>query len=189
MQFGYRDGKEAIPVLSTQEDDMVIADIPDALLMQSRELVCYIYLEEEGSGLTIYEIVMPIVPRIKPGENVYTPKQINNFDTLVSYFNTLFVHNLESSVSPEVILDVAGLLTELAGLSSDVAELNGDLTSLTGDVNTLTGNVTTLSGNLSTLSGDVNTLSDTLSEDIDTRAKKTDIAPEFNSTDSYTAGQ
>ena len=89
MQYGCVGNKEAITVFSTLEDGTVVASVPDTLLMQPRDLVCYIYLEEDNSGVTVYEIMMPIIRRIQPVAGTYTPQQINNFNTLLNQFNAL----------------------------------------------------------------------------------------------------
>lgn len=54
MQYGCGNMGEAVTVLSEagEEEGTVIADIPDELLMQPREIVCYIYLEENDTGIT-----------------------------------------------------------------------------------------------------------------------------------------
>ena len=89
MQYGCVGNKETTTVVSTIEDGVIVASIPDAQLMQPKDLVCYIYLEKEGSGLTVYEILMPIIRRIKPVAETYTPEQIDNFNTLMDEFNDL----------------------------------------------------------------------------------------------------
>ena len=84
FQFGYRGGTESVTTVGTVEGDAVVGVIPDALLMQQREVVCYLYYENEEFGLTVYEIYIPLGLRIKPAVGTYTPEQIDAYDQLVA---------------------------------------------------------------------------------------------------------
>lgn len=84
FQFGYRGSSESITAIGTVEDDAVIGRIPDTLLMQRREVICYLYYEDENYGMTIYEIYLPLSQRIQPETGTYTPEQVDTFNTLVN---------------------------------------------------------------------------------------------------------
>lgn len=84
FQFGCRGGTESLTTLGEVEGDAVVGMIPDTLLMQPREVVCYLYYEDEEYGITIYEIIIPLTQRVKPADGTYTPEQIDAFDTLVA---------------------------------------------------------------------------------------------------------
>lgn len=84
FQFGYRGGTESVTTVGTVEGDAVVGVIPDALLMQQREVICYLYYENEEFGLTVYEIYIPLSSRIKPAVGTYTPEQIDAYDQLVA---------------------------------------------------------------------------------------------------------
>ena len=116
MQYGFVGNKEAVTVFSTLEDGTVVASVPDTLLMQPRDLMCYIYLEENSSGVTVYEILMPIIRRIKPVAGTYTPEQINNFNTLLAEFNALIDDIDDVNTESETVN--AGLQAELERLST-----------------------------------------------------------------------
>ena len=90
-------------VLSTMEDDAVVAAIPDTLLLQSREVICYLYYESEDVGLTVFEIYIPVMPRLKPASAEYTPEQVDTFDQLVAQLQALIaaVDDMEFSVNAE----------------------------------------------------------------------------------------
>ena len=89
MQYGYVGNRESVTTFTTLEDGTVVAPVPDILLMQPNDLVCYIYLEDEEYGVTVYEIQMPITPRIKPADGTYTPEQIDTFDQLAAELQAL----------------------------------------------------------------------------------------------------
>lgn len=116
MQYGCVGNKEAVTVFSTLEDGTVVASVPDTLLMQPRDLMCYIYLEENSSCVTVYEILMPIIRRIKPVAGTYTPEQIDNFNTLLAEFNALIDDIDDVNTESETVN--AGLQAEQERLST-----------------------------------------------------------------------
>ena len=59
FQFGCRGGSESVTTIGSIEDNAVVGVIPDTLLMQPREVICYLYYEDETFGITIYEIYIP----------------------------------------------------------------------------------------------------------------------------------
>ena len=89
VQYGYLGLKETLSVVPTLEGEFYLADIPDVLLFQNKELQCYVYVEENDSGVTVYEIDMTIMPRTKPADSQYTPQQIENYDALIAEVNDL----------------------------------------------------------------------------------------------------
>ena len=89
MHFAYDGQRNTIPTIPVWDGDYLIADIPDTILMQPKEVWCYIYIEDETSGYTIREIHLPQIPRGKPTDTSFTPEQINNYNALVSNMNTL----------------------------------------------------------------------------------------------------
>ena len=51
-------------------------EIPDALLAESTDVICYVFLHHtEDDGETRYKIIIPVIPRPKPSENTPTPVQ------------------------------------------------------------------------------------------------------------------
>ena len=50
MQFGFRGGSCSVTSIATISDGAVVGEIPDTLLMQKREVVCYLYYENETYG-------------------------------------------------------------------------------------------------------------------------------------------
>ena len=84
FQFGYRGGNESVTTAGTIDNDAVLGVIPDTLLMQQREVICYLYYEDENFGITVYEIFIPLAQRVKPATGTYTPAQIDAYDELVA---------------------------------------------------------------------------------------------------------
>lgn len=79
IQYSHAGLSNAMSVIPTKEESCIIADIPDILLMQQKELQCYVYIEDDTSGLTVYEIRIPIRPRSKPCDVSFTPQQIDSY--------------------------------------------------------------------------------------------------------------
>lgn len=52
------------------------------MLMQDKDLIVYVYVEDESTGKTVGEIRIPIIARPKPS-SLYTPEQINNYSTVM----------------------------------------------------------------------------------------------------------
>lgn len=62
-----QEGKgETTAVLAEQKEEHIEAEIPDLLLMESRNLYGYIYTVDGESGETQYTIYMTVNPRAKP---------------------------------------------------------------------------------------------------------------------------
>ena len=84
FQFGHRGGTDSVTVIGATESGAVVGVIPDELLMQKREIVCYLYYESEEFGLTVYVIYIPVDQRMQPATGSYTPQQIDAYDQLVA---------------------------------------------------------------------------------------------------------
>lgn len=81
--------KETLTVTPTREGDSYLANVPDVLLLRGENLKCYIYIEENDTGVTVYEIDIPVIPRAKPATSEYTPEKVATFDELVRRLNEL----------------------------------------------------------------------------------------------------
>lgn len=87
--FSCRGNDHSVPVVATVEDNAVIGIVPDVILMQPREVICYLYYEDENFGRTVYEIFIPVQGRARPANGSYTPQQIDAYDTLVATLQSL----------------------------------------------------------------------------------------------------
>ena len=89
LQFTNRGDVDSITVMGTVSGGKVLGEIPDALLMQQREIICYLYYEDVNYGITVYEIYIPLARRVKPAVGTYTPQQVDTFDTLAANLQAL----------------------------------------------------------------------------------------------------
>lgn len=79
--------KEAFTVFPSIEEEIYVVEVPDVLLMQQNQLQCYVYTERLDSGVTIYELDIPIIPRARPKDISYTPEQEENYNRLLALAN------------------------------------------------------------------------------------------------------
>lgn len=55
--------------ISVSQEPQIVSEnqwtvaIPDVLLSKSEDIICYVYVEDETSGFTVYKITIPIIPR------------------------------------------------------------------------------------------------------------------------------
>ena len=89
VQFGIRGGDTSVTMVPTISDGAVVCVIPDTLLMQDREIACYLYYEDSNYGITVFEFSIPPTPRIQPATGTYTPEQISAYDALVAELQDL----------------------------------------------------------------------------------------------------
>lgn len=88
MQYGSIGGKgETVDAVSTVENGVVVAQIPDSLLMLPRDMVCYIYVPHSNYGFTTYEIMMPLIRRIMPSSYAMSQDQIDTYMDLIEQAN------------------------------------------------------------------------------------------------------
>ena len=62
--------------------------VPDVMLYQPKTVHCYVYVTNSASGQTIYDIVIPIIPREMPADATYTPEETKAFDKLLAQLNS-----------------------------------------------------------------------------------------------------
>jgi len=76
VHFSYAGIQEAVKTMPHWEGEYWMAEIPDVMLLQNKELLCYVYFEESSGGVTGYEISLPIIPRTKPSDYVLDPANV-----------------------------------------------------------------------------------------------------------------
>lgn len=129
MQYGSIGGKgETIDALSTTENGVIVAQIPDSLLMLPRDMVCYIYVSRSGYGVTTYELMMPLVRRIMPGAFTMSQEQLDTYLDLINRANQLLTSadSLNSS-SQSINNRLNTQLNKWKNASFYVDEANGNL--------------------------------------------------------------
>lgn len=71
VHFCNKRSKEALVVSGIlQEDDSIKVSVPNSLLTEKWDIICYIYKNTGITAQTISTIVIPIIPRLKPTEYV-----------------------------------------------------------------------------------------------------------------------
>ena len=89
IQYGSVGGEsETVDAVSAVEGGVVVADIPDALLMLPRDIVCYVYVSHIDYGVTTYEIMMPLVRRLMPSSYAMSQDQIDTYMNLIDQANS-----------------------------------------------------------------------------------------------------
>ena len=89
-QFAFEGIRQTLNMTANQPSgaDYYVVDVPDVILYQPKTAHCYVYVTSDTHGQTIYDIVIPIVPREKPADVTYTPEEIAVFDSLLSELNS-----------------------------------------------------------------------------------------------------
>lgn len=80
LHFSIDGSRTAIPTVPKVEDGVIIGVIPDVILMQHRQALCYVYVESEEYGYTEFEIRLPIIPRGKPSDFELTDEQTESYN-------------------------------------------------------------------------------------------------------------
>ena len=60
-----------------------VSKIPNILLIQSSDVICHVYVTTENSGSTMFEITIPIMERIKPGDYAYTNDELISLNNIL----------------------------------------------------------------------------------------------------------
>ncbi len=129
MQFGSIGGKgETIDSFSRMEGGIIIATVPDSLLMLPRDMVCYIYVSNSDYSVTTYELMMPIVRRIMPGVYNLSQEQVGTYMDLIDHVNELLsdadsINNSSQSINSRLNTQ----LNRWQHASFYVDETDGDL--------------------------------------------------------------
>lgn len=77
-----------IPAEMPSGADYYQIQVPDIVLYQPKTVHCYVYVLSSTHGKTVYDIVIPIVPRERPADASYTPEEIETFDILLEKLNS-----------------------------------------------------------------------------------------------------
>lgn len=83
FHFCNRISNEALVVTSSVVGDKIEASIPNILLQQAYPIIAYLYKPiDEDSGRTTHTIQIPVVPRQKPEDYIYTETEVLNYKNL-----------------------------------------------------------------------------------------------------------
>lgn len=89
-QFAFEGIRQTLNVLASVPTGAAYyqIDVPDIMLYQPKTVHCYVYVVSSAHGETVYDIVIPIVPREKPANATYTPEETAAFDALLADLNS-----------------------------------------------------------------------------------------------------
>lgn len=110
--------------LSRGIPQVLTCTIPNVLLMQDSTIKCYMYLEDDDSGVTVREIVIPVIHRARPMESHYTPEEHAQFDVLMSQLRTLLSDTQDAQ---DLISEGAVIADKLVNLHMEVNQTDGCL--------------------------------------------------------------
>lgn len=104
IHFAHDGQREADVVVPEYVDGFVIAEVPKKQLEQKKDIHCYLYLEDDDSGYTVYEIKLPVRTRIKPARTNYSEDEVDNYDRLIAHLNSVIdeVEDFKEEVAAEV---------------------------------------------------------------------------------------
>ena len=66
----------ALVLQSELDGDVVRVDVPDILLQQAYTITAFIYITDGRTERTKCKLSIPVLPRIKPADYVYTPMAV-----------------------------------------------------------------------------------------------------------------
>ena len=89
-QFAFEGIRQTVngTVTMGNNDSYYTVNVPDIVLYQPKCVHCYLYLETDSQGQTVYNIFIPIVPRERPADGTYTDEEIAAFDALLGELNS-----------------------------------------------------------------------------------------------------
>ena len=56
-------------------------------MMFSKDVIAYVFFSDETCSMTVLEIKIPIIPRQRPADYIYTPEQVQGYAQLLSQLN------------------------------------------------------------------------------------------------------
>ena len=80
--FSYKGFEDSLVVEVAPDSDVAIVPIPNIITTQDKDATCWIYYENETSGATYKTIILPITPRTKPSDYVYTETEVFTYKKL-----------------------------------------------------------------------------------------------------------
>lgn len=128
IYFGYQGLPESILSLTETVDDVVEVKIPDSMLLQPRDISCYVCWGTAEYGVTEYEIHIPVIRRIKPTTITLTPEQSTIFNQLIQQANDLIdAADTTNTQSETVNQQLQAALDALEGNTFYLDESDGNL--------------------------------------------------------------
>lgn len=82
VHFSLEGAETALIVLGEVVDGNVLADIPNSLLKNGRDIIAYIFVTEPNEGRTIYQIILHVKKRPQPVE-YDAPSDVNVIEQIM----------------------------------------------------------------------------------------------------------
>jgi len=127
VHFSNADTQQALVCEVFEEDGQYFVNVPNILLQQPHVLQAYGYAAAGNSGRTVWAQEIPVIPRQKPADYVYTETEVKSFEMLESRVEKLE----ENAVADEVIAEAVEGYLEENPVEIPVQSVNGK----TGEVN------------------------------------------------------
>ena len=89
VDFSHEGDKDALVVKPREEGGIIVADIPNILLQDDRNIVAYTVMASADGVETLQDDVFRVRQRAKPSDYVYTEVEILNYETLEKRINKL----------------------------------------------------------------------------------------------------
>lgn len=99
--FGYEEITDTLIVDVVSHENVAIIPIPNVILTQNKEAVCWIYYQEENCGATEKTIKLAIEPRKKPSDYVFTEVELKTYEALEAKLNNIKISDeqIQNSVN------------------------------------------------------------------------------------------
>lgn len=117
-----------LKVIPKLVDGVLIGDIPNVLLQQTRDIVIYGVHINDDVEHTEYSVRFPVEPRQKPSDYIYTETEIKSYETLEKRIKSLESTSTNGSTTPVKIGEVVLLANKWVGtenLFSQIVSING----------------------------------------------------------------
>jgi hypothetical protein len=117
-----------LKVIPKLVNGVLIGDIPNVLLQQTRDIVIYGVRINDDVEHTEYSVRFPVEPRQKPSDYIYTETEIKSYETLEKRIKALESTSTNGSTTPVKIGEAVLLANKWVGtenLFSQIVSING----------------------------------------------------------------
>lgn len=83
MHYGVEGMSKTLDRDAVYSDGAFVSDIPNILLAQREDILCYVYQELESSGKTLFTVRLRVIRREKPSGYQYTEEELSGYSKLM----------------------------------------------------------------------------------------------------------
>lgn len=123
IQYGIEGIAQTLNNTPVKDGDKWISDIPNILLTQNREIVCYVCLSDETMSKTIFHVSIPIIEREKPADYQYTEQEIAGYAKLMAELNEAIGEVAELNIETSQISESAIQAADAANKAAEDFEI------------------------------------------------------------------